>query len=253
MIKLPSYLFYLVYLKFSKLDPMTVSNFQSKIYFRMAAPGNNLIIENTYKYVIAANTVFDIGSNAGYFAKGLCERGYTGKLCLFEPVPNLLSISVNTLKDFKVEKIFINSALGDTDGEMELFLAQNSNIGWNTFVHQKTNSGKSIKITIEDTYKYIKLFSPEFLKIDVEGYEFFILTRIIDLISTSYKPTFVVELGWGISNPHWSDFLILASKFQEIGYHFYSLTEPDKVLSLFDLKHLDRTMDVILTANNVSH
>ena len=130
-------------------------------------------------------------------------------------MPNLLSIGVQTLAPFNIEKIFINAALGEECGTIELFLPHDSNIGWITAVKEKARTGKRINAKMESTKKHAEIYWLDLVKIDVEGFELFVLRPFLDLISAEYKPDFLVELGWGVSNPHWKEFILLANELQK--------------------------------------
>jgi FkbM family methyltransferase len=161
--------------KIIKLDPTSVSDLEAKSFFDNYKAGNEKLFHHVAPRIKTAKTIFDVGANSGYFSKGLIDKGFSGRVILFEPIPNLISIAVRTLSGYKNDKIFVNSALGEKYETVNIFLPDDSNIGWITLVKSKATSTKSIPITVTPTFEYASLFLPEFVKIDVEGFELFIL------------------------------------------------------------------------------
>lgn len=199
-----------------------------------------------------ARVLFDVGSNAGYFSKACLDFGFAGKVVLFEPVSNLLAISARTLAGYCVPKIFVNSALGEMSGDIELFLPPNSNIGWITAVTEKRTSDKKIRARMDLAHEWAESLLPDVVKIDVEGYELHVLRPFVGLIGSRYRPTFLVELGWGISNPNWGDVCDVFEVFIEKNYEFLQVAvmgrpidSPVK-LSLETLRNLEQTIDVVI-------
>ncbi len=73
------------------------------------------------------------------------------------------------------------------------------------------------------------------MKIDVEGYELFVLRPFLDFIDQTYRPEFLVELGWGKSNPNWPDSCPVAAELVARGYRFLNARDTTAELSLSDL------------------
>jgi FkbM family methyltransferase len=234
--------------KIIKLDPTSVSDLEAKSFFYNYKAGNEKLFHHVAPRIKTAKTIFDVGANSGYFSKGLIDKGFSGRVILFEPIPNLISIAVRTLSGYKNDKIFVNSALGEKYETVNIFLPDDSNIGWITLVKSKATSTKSIPITVTPTFEYASLFLPEFVKIDVEGFELFILRPFLRLISQTYKPTFLVELGWGKKNPHYSEFLTVASELQKQGYKFINCSNGPHDMTFDDLANLNETTDVLIEA-----
>lgn len=251
----PSMLFnfikYRFYTIFSDLNPTTVTYNQAKLFFDVREENNELV--SSIKPIIKnSKVIFDIGANAGYFSKEIFEAGFSGRVILFEPIPNLMSIAVKTLSSFINEKIFINGALGEETGEIEMFLPNDSNLGWITAVGKKTQNQKSIKANVFDTSYFVNLFEPDFIKIDVEGYEVFVLRPFVKMITNDYNPIFLVELGWGVSNPNWNEFIKVVNSFYLKGYKFYYAKNPNKEIVFQQLENLSSTMDVIIKPSEKS-
>ena len=133
---------------------------QAKDFFVGFAAENSKLVEKCLPYIAKSSTVFDVGANAGYFSEEILKTGFKGQLVLFEPIPNLLSIAINTLAEYENPKIFVNAALGEAQGNLELFLPNNSNIGWITAVREKTKNAKSIIVTVSSTLYFVEKYRP---------------------------------------------------------------------------------------------
>jgi FkbM family methyltransferase len=203
-------------------------------------------------FISEAKVIFDVGGNAGYFSKEILESGFDGRIILFEPLANLIQIARANLSNWLDQITFENVALGQNDGVLNLYLPDDSNIGWITAVREKATSNKKIQVKVASALSYVEEFRPEFIKIDVEGFELEVLQPILEAISDSYRPTFLIELGWGVSNPYWEQFLGAASKMISLGYSFSNAQNGGLVLSLKDLAKLKVTIDVVISSQDLT-
>ena len=236
---------------FLNLKPTNINYTDARIFFDIASKKNRKNINAVNSILKNSKCVFDIGSNCGYVSKEIISQGYSGQLVLFEPISNLLSLSVRLLSEYKNKKFFVNAALGDKDSELSLVLPNDNNIGWITAIKEKTKSQNIIEVTQEKTSKFITKFYPDFCKIDVEGYEYFILKEFIEFINKDYKPSFLVEIGFGNSNPYWKQFVNLLKQFFSKGYYFYSITDEIINLNIEDISNFEETVDIIITQENL--
>ncbi len=60
------------------------------------------------------------------------------------------------------------------------------------------------------------------------------------------QPAFLVELGWGRTNPHWPEFLDVAAQLKANGYNFINLSDGYRTMTIDELKTLDTTIDVLI-------
>jgi hypothetical protein len=128
---------------------------------------------------------------------------------------------------------------------LELFLPNDSNIGWITAVGEKATGQRSIKTRVVDLAPYLAAFRPDLVKIDVEGFELFVLRPFLSVLSDDYQPSFLVELGWGVSNPHWDGFMRFSREVAARGYLFVEAL-TGRELSLTELSTLKQTVDVVI-------
>jgi|GEM_PF-2158409 len=141
------------------------------------------------------DVVLDIGANIGYYA--LIEArlvGESGKVYACEPVPQ----SFDTLKKnvelnrFNNIELF-NTAIGDINGELNMYLSAKSNIA--SMLENKSHNTGSIKVramTGDDFLKNKK--TPNILRMDVEGYEFQIIKGMAQTLKKDTLRDIFIEM-----------------------------------------------------------
>lgn len=126
--------------------------------------------------------VFDVGANAGNWAKRLFEMGYEDKVVSFEP---LSSVYEDLLRKSKFNPrwiVYERCALGDIEGEIMINVSGNSESS-SALPMLKTHlkaaprsayvGSEKVRLCRIDKIapKYLKNSRNSFLKIDVQGYE----------------------------------------------------------------------------------
>jgi len=143
---------------------------------------------------------------------------------LFEPSKVYFEDSKIILKDFS-NIHYNNYGLGNIEETKILYKCPDKNIGWNTFLKKDPNQDKNFtdkmipekcEIKVLDTY-YKDIENIDFIKIDVEGYEHYVLEGSLQLIE-KFKPYLFVEIGWGKNHPQWKKCKEVYRKVFEIGY-----------------------------------
>ncbi|MFM2430403.1 MAG: hypothetical protein RLZZ511_1616 [Cyanobacteriota bacterium] len=155
---------------FSRLGPRTNDAFQ--IY---------LILQK-----LGVDLVFDIGANTGQFAHELRSVGYEGRIVSFEPLSSAHQKLVRAAKRDAAWKVHPRTAIGDSDGEIEINIAGNSQSSSILSMlpnHVDADPGTAyvgkerVQISRLDSIsaKYLTGAENYFLKIDTQGYEWQVL------------------------------------------------------------------------------
>ena len=173
--------------------------------------------------------VWDIGANSGTY--GILTKALKSdcEVVFFEPIPKAVEIIQTNLdiNDFDA-KIF-EIALGDFDGVGEIFFEKGHDFATSVTVNKNTlprgTESDSMKIQIrrlDSLVAEFKLNSPSLVKLDVETYEYEVLS------------------GWGIQFPDEAVFLIevlqgdLAAKltefFPESRYLFWNIDDSNSTM-----------------------
>lgn len=186
--------------------------------------------------------ILDVGANIGYtsfvFSKVLAN---SFKIFAFEPETRNIQIlqQVSKKYGFSNQLVSIAAAVGDSDGEIELWRndAHNGDHRILTEELKKQLDGnitiqKTPLVTIDNYLKQQSDFLPiSFIKIDVQGYEFAVCQGMAEtlernpdaVVGFEYCPSIIEALGF-----HPEDLLRF---FQEKGYQFYFLNHKNLIES----------------------
>ena len=178
---------------------------------------------------IKPKNIWDIGANSGTYgvlAKSIhpeCEVSF------FEPIPKAVEMIQGNLKLNRFDASVYQVALGDYDGEGEIYFSEGVDFAYSVTVNKDTTSGlaKSVVMPIkvcraESILNQYKKALPDLIKIDVEGFE----PEVLE--------------GFGSNFPHNSVFLIevltdvnaekLAQFFPNTKYDFYNIDDVKNTL-----------------------
>jgi FkbM family methyltransferase len=147
-------------------------------------------------------TIVDVGAYIGMYSLFFARAaGRKGKVFSFEPNPKnyeelVFNLELNALKNVKA----YNLALGRDKSEMKLVVPAYSSRGsLNSEVQRKllkTENCGCFDVKVESLDNLIKnglVLKPDFIKIDVEGFEAEVLEGMSETIA-EYKPELLIEL-----------------------------------------------------------
>ena len=169
--------------------------------FGVAVKAKNKGIENTLlknslllmeKFSISTPTIIDVGANYGFISLALSSNlAKESSFFSFEPHPQLVDAFKKSLLKNNIKNIHIeNVAVGDINSKIKInLLGQTSNIletGVNIVERIEVN-----QIVLDDFFRDNNI-KPDYVKIDVDGYELNVLKGLQDTIN-KYKPIIVVE------------------------------------------------------------
>jgi len=228
----------------SRHTPVDVTHAQALRWFRRRDAEYQKLAAAAAPHVDPMGTIFDIGANIGYFTLLLTRKvGFRGKAYLFEPIPNLAELCRQTFAggtDHVTE--VCPYGLSDTDGEVELFVAANGNIGWNTLIAESaTGDMERLAITVRAFDGCGVSARPSFMKIDVEGAEYKVLRGMREALGTwNPRPVILCEIGWGRQHPDWEAELSVFASLRDLGYRFSDIDGGEVRIA-----DLERTTDVL--------
>jgi FkbM family methyltransferase len=143
-------------------------------------------------------TCFDIGANIGYYT--LLESrivGKNGKIIAMEPSPvNFSKLQKNIQMEGAKNIELFNLAGGNKDGKIKFLLKKQSNLSRIVSEDEITPSDNIIEVPIRKLDGFLQDLSLEkldFLRMDVEGYEFYIYEGIRNSVK-KYKPDMQIEI-----------------------------------------------------------
>ena len=200
------------------------------------------------KKIVSPGDVFlDLGANIGYFSLLVASNSPSTKIISFEPVKDLFqnmndNISLNNIKNIST----INAAVGEINGEKELFVSASDNLGMSSFRQPENYSGKKEKIkvvTIDDWYKTSGLSKIDIIKLDIEGSELAALKGMKEVLQTQ-KPVLIVEINpetLSMFNLQPSDIYVYLNQFNFEGF----LISGNDRLEHLDKNKINQTINVL--------
>ena len=167
-----------------------VNNFTDARFGRRFQPSPEARLRKVRNRLIQefnCESIIDVGANAGQWATGVRDLGYSGKIFSFEPSDAFASLQVNSKYDSSwfIEKI----ALSNYTGVSQFYVSTNSNLSSSMLkpsgiLHQNFGFGFVTPIEV----KVKRLDSIDFngknlyLKIDVQGSEYEVISGAVGLI-----------------------------------------------------------------------
>lgn len=144
-------------------------------------------------FVSDKDLFFDVGSNLGHYS--LLLSGIKGcDSYAFEPVPDTYDQMVRNIELNQLQsKIHIKN-IGFAEHEDTLFFTTHRGT-MNRIAKQKTNSSVAVKVTSLDAFCKQESKIPTVLKIDVEGFEYFVLKGASSLLSTPELKVLLIEFN----------------------------------------------------------
>jgi FkbM family methyltransferase len=156
---------------------------------------------NFIKKTLKKDDIFvDIGANVGLFSLIASQVvGNQGLVIAFEPGPAIFNrllenISLNNLNNIQA----INCGLSDELRELNFYISDNGFDAWNSFAPSADNKlRKKIKVnvsTLDEVLKDVDKSKIKLVKIDVEGWEKFVL-KGGEFFFNNYSPIVMVEFA----------------------------------------------------------
>lgn len=189
-------------------------------------------IEVFKSWIKPAQYVLEIGGHIGYFTTFFAYLvGENGKVDVFEPgMINLTYLKRNTsLLSDNLSKIvtIVNKGAGDINGVLEFYVdpisGQNNSFVKNFegfYANRKKSAESNAELKIIETevvklddYFQNKETFPDFVKIDVEGFEWSVISGFMNVIENSH-PKLMIEIQ--------ADSEKIIKYFKHIGYYIYN-------------------------------
>lgn len=144
-------------------------------------------------------TVIDIGANLGYFSKIFARKTTQGKLICIEPIPFFYSTLKYFIEHFPQVEIH-NVALGNEEQTIEMVLPESYGVMRTGLPHiirdgEHIGSQKTTKVSLKKGTELFKnLNRIDYIKCDIEGYEWIVFQEIKELI-IQHRPMVQVEIA----------------------------------------------------------
>ncbi len=220
---------------------------EKSMYFGFYEMG---VINAMRNFLKEGDTFIDVGAKIGYMsAWGAGFVGITGETHCFEPVPKFFSLlqefaQMNKTYDIKLNQI----ALGETKGNVEILVSKE---GYSTCVPESLKGlivEEKFNVPVQRLDTYIeenKLSNVRFIKIDVDGYEFFILkglenfflnTKELPIIMCEISPSLISVLGYQLAD--------LLNYMKRFSYEPFNVFNSNRLMFIGDIQK-EKEIDII--------
>jgi len=204
------------------------------MYFQFKDAGQERLVSFAKK----GDYVLDIGTNIGVTLLNFAQKvAREGMVYGFEPDPEnygycIQNIGLNSFTNIQLE----NFGLGKENGTFSMVVDTESNRGCNriTFDESRKESYE-VKVETLDNWAFeVGLSKLDLVKIDVEGFEFQVLSGGKSLLA-KYKPTMFIELDDNnLKSVGDSAKEVISFLFNQLGYKTIVKAENDQIISIDD-------------------
>lgn len=179
-----------------------------------------------HREVLKHDVVVDVGAHVGVFS--IKAAAVASKVISIEPdAYNFKLLSFNIRLNHLKNLILVNSAVADYDGDAKLYLHSQS--GMHSIMSARAPTSVhsvNVKVRKLDTIvKELNIERIDFLKIDVEGAEFYVLKGALNTLK-KHRPFIVMEYHQNLSGTAKSKILDLLENLnyycKEEGYYIYA-------------------------------
>jgi FkbM family methyltransferase len=211
------------------------------------------------KHIIKKESVcIDIGANQGEYTLWLAKlSGVSGKVISFEPLTkmyNQLNINIGLNSGFIDRIITVNKGLSDSISQLPIYSVNNDNQHAdnegmpslyptdtkNTFIENISLSTLDIELSNMNIQKV------DFIKIDVEGAELFVLKGALNTLN-KYKPALLIEFNESTFNAAGYTSKDIFDLLKPIGYNFYLIGKRGSINNC-DIKNLPEFCNILARA-----
>ena len=174
---------------------------------------------------------FDIGANIGETTLNFAQLAKNGKVYSFEPVPFLYerlktNVGLNTFKNIELHNLAIS------DNSDDLFFEAPKNRNSSGISLTKENSNTSMRVasnTLDEFVSSKQIEKIDFIKIDVEGFENYVINGAKQTLK-KFKPMLFVEIDNRYLIPkNTSEKKLLTQLQQEFSYTLYRIHGLEKI------------------------
>jgi FkbM family methyltransferase len=167
----------------------------------------------------------DIGANIGLYTLFVAKRiGNKGKVISFEPQPLTYQRLIENIKLNNLENILsVNKAVGDINSSIAIRQSPDSA---KAFVSRTKEDRKDIKVEMVSFDNFLKnndIAKVDYLKIDVEGFEYFVLQGMKEFLKNSPPIIIQIELYEEFLKRSGSSINQTLNYLNDLGYTFWQL------------------------------
>lgn len=192
---------------------------------------------------------FDIGANIGETTLNFAKLASKGKIYSFEPVPFLFQRLKTNVELNSFQNISLNN-LAVSDKQEELFFENpNNNNSSGISLNKEKSAASSIvySTTIDTFVSEHNIEKIDFMKIDVEGFENFVINGGINTLK-KMKPVLFIEIdNKNLLKNNSSEKILLTQLQNDFGYTLYRIDGIEKI-KITSIENTNEHYDVLCVA-----
>lgn len=188
------------------------------------------------KFLRKGDVFIDVGANIGLYSLYASKIiGSNGKIYAFEPTPVIFdrlkqNIRLNNFENIEPHNI----GLSNSKSFIDFNISNDGHDAWNSFAKLPENiSYEKIKVLVDTLDSFIsenKIKNISLIKLDVEGWEKFVLEGCPYLLNTDNPPVFLVEYSENLAFSAGYYLGELFDLMKYYGYEWYSYNHESNVL-----------------------
>ncbi len=217
----------------------TLLNFDNSIWIKLYTDDDDVATRTYYfdyhepkifsflnKYLKDGMTYVDVGANIGVYTLFAAKRVGRGKVFAFEPQPKTFNRLIENIQLSKLKNIIAEqAAVGEKEGEIEIVTNDKySSVSYTKHINSDSAALNRCKIIKLDAY-FEALNHIDYLKIDVEGFEFYVLKGAEQMLKTKIPSIIQLELIEKFQNRSGSSIKMICQLLNSLGYIFFHLQE----------------------------
>jgi FkbM family methyltransferase len=174
----------------------------------------------------SGGVLFDIGAHSGLVSALFCAANPRNRVFSFEPSPLLANrlVEIRDLNQFGERMGIEQCGIGEKSATVEMaFDPVGGHVQTQNFDHSMWSAPQLINVKIEsiaDAATRLNVI-PQFLKIDIEGYEFEAIKGSLEFIRR-HRPTIFLEVHLNYLEARQLSAKSLIEMLLRAGYHFYT-------------------------------
>ncbi len=145
------------------------------------------------------STVFDVGANIGYYTLLASKKALSGKIVAFEPNQKNYLLLEKNIRDNDIRNANIwRVAVSYQVGEAKLYLSK-ENQGDHQLYFSEGRESEVVMTTTIDAFVALHEVKPDVVKIDTQGFDYYVLLGMKKLLEESKDITLFTEF-WDYGN-----------------------------------------------------
>ncbi len=215
------------------------------------------------KFIVPGDEVLDIGANYAYYTERLSRLVGNGKVYAFEPIPFTYDVAKMLVKDFRLGNVeLFQKGIGEKNetmrfkvpkmeygslsaGQAHMAGRDNAQIKGSAYYTGERNEEFDCEVVSIDSFLLPRLKKLSFIKIDIEGAEYFALKGMEQTLA-KFRPVILIEIvpvflkSFNMEEQFFQFYLQ-----NDLGYGIYAYQEASGKLSKSDNITVDRNYILI--------